>query len=399
METQSLTVPVQVSPPVEGRLAKTAGYYAAFIALGLVSASLGPTLPGLAQQTHVSLSAISLLFTARAFGYLLGALGGGRLYDRMPGHPLMAAGLGSMAIMMACVPFAPLLAVLIGVMFLIGVFESLIDIGGNTLIVWVHRREVGPFMNGLHFFFGVGAFLSPLVVAQAMSLSDGISLAYWLLALVMLPVAASVWRIPNPIPQTVAQNTGAGAANLWLVAGIALFMFLYAGAEVSFGGWIYTYAVTLHVADQALAAYLTSAFWGALTVGRLLAIPLAARFTPGVILFSNLAGCLASIGLLILAPPSFVTIGVGAIGLGLFMAPIFPTTLSFSERQMTITGKVTGWFFMGASAGAMTLPWLIGQLFEGLGPQTLMVTILAALLGAAVILTSVWVYSKRHYSA
>jgi len=44
---------------------KTAGYYAAFIALGSVSASLGPTLPGLAQNTGSPLAHISLLFAAR----------------------------------------------------------------------------------------------------------------------------------------------------------------------------------------------------------------------------------------------------------------------------------------------------------------------------------------------
>ena len=53
--------------------------------------SLGPTLPGLAEQTHTALGAISLLFTAHALGYMLGSFLGGRLYDRIPGHPVMAA--------------------------------------------------------------------------------------------------------------------------------------------------------------------------------------------------------------------------------------------------------------------------------------------------------------------
>ena len=35
----------------------------------------------------------------------------------------------------------------------------------NPLLVWVHGDEVGPAMNGLHFFFGVGAFLSPIIIA------------------------------------------------------------------------------------------------------------------------------------------------------------------------------------------------------------------------------------------
>jgi fucose permease len=54
------------------------------------------------------------------------------------------------------------------------------------------------------------------------------------------------------------------------------------------------------------------------------------------------------------------------------MASIFPTTLSLAERRMMITGRVTGWFFVGVGAGAMTIPWMVGQLFEGVGPQVLL---------------------------
>ena len=41
------------------RLAKTAGYYVAFVVLGLSTAALGPTLPGLAEQTRSTLSQVS----------------------------------------------------------------------------------------------------------------------------------------------------------------------------------------------------------------------------------------------------------------------------------------------------------------------------------------------------
>jgi FHS family Na+ dependent glucose MFS transporter 1 len=85
---------------------QTLGYYAAFIALGLVSASLGPTLPGLAQNTGSPLAHISLLFAARSSGYLAGSLLGGRLYDRTAGHPVMG---GSLLVMAAMMGTAPLL--------------------------------------------------------------------------------------------------------------------------------------------------------------------------------------------------------------------------------------------------------------------------------------------------
>ena len=68
-----------ISPADPGKFSKTAAYYATFIGLGLTSASLGPTLPGLAEQTRTNIGEISFLFTARSLGYLLGSLRGGRL--------------------------------------------------------------------------------------------------------------------------------------------------------------------------------------------------------------------------------------------------------------------------------------------------------------------------------
>jgi FHS family Na+ dependent glucose MFS transporter 1 len=377
------------------RIGRTIGYYAAFIALGLISASLGPTLPSLADHTQTRLSEISFLFTARGLGYLLGSLQGGRLYDRKTGHPLMAGMLLGAASSLALAPVIPHLWLLTGLMLLLGFTEGAVDVGGNALLVWVHRDRVGPFMNGLHFFFGVGAFLSPLIVAQAILASGDIYWAYWILAALLIPVVAYLLRIPSPAIQHAAENGGREKKPLRLVALIVAFFFLYVGAEVSFGGWIFTYATRSGMSDLTSAAYLTSAFWGSLTVGRLLSIPLAARLRPRTILLSDLVGCLFSVSVILLWPGSPAAIWVGTLGIGLCMASIFPTTLTFAGRHMTITGKVTSWFFVGASLGGMTLPWLIGQLFERFGPQSTMFTILLDLIVALGIFTALMATSSR----
>ncbi|MBP7964457.1 MAG: MFS transporter [Caldilineaceae bacterium] len=379
------------------RLGKTAGYYAAFIALGLTSASLGPTLSGLAANTGTAISQISILFTARAFGYLLGSLLGGRLFDRMRGHPVMALMVAGMVASMALAPGLNLLWLLAGAILLIGVAEGVVDVGGNTLIVWVHRGDVGPYMNGLHFFYGVGAFISPLIVGQVLLRSGGdITWAYWIVALLMLPVVLYIARQPSPVNQDVVEkDSAAKPASPTLVALIALFIFLYVGAEISFGGWIYTYAVALGLATPAAAAYLTSGFWGALTVGRLLAIPLAARFRPRTILLVDLLGCMAAVGLILVYPASLTVAWVGSIGAGLFMASVFPTTLSLAERRMPITGQVTSWFFVGASLGSMTVPYIIGQLFESTGPVVTMIAILICLVLAVGVYTRVVGWQKK----
>jgi FHS family Na+ dependent glucose MFS transporter 1 len=391
MPTADATFSQEATRLDAGRISKTAAYYLAFVALGLTSASLGPTLPDLAENTRTHLREISFLFTARSLGYLIGSFLGGRLYDRKPGHPLMALMLIGMALALAFIPTISILWVLTGILLFLGMVEGALDVGGNTLLVWVHRHLVGPYMNGLHFFFGVGAFLSPLIIAQAVLVSGNITWAYWMLALLVAPVALWLLRLPSPTAQTVSKDGPIGQVNHRLVALIVLFFFLYVGAEVAFGGWIYTYAVELEITTEATAAYLTSAFWGALTIGRLLAIPIAARVRPRYILLGDLVGCLVSIGLILIWPGSLAAVWLGTLGVGLSMASIFPTTISLAERRMTVTGQVTGWFFVGASAGGMLLPWLIGQMFESIGPQVVMTALwvdLALALGVLFVLLS-----------
>jgi len=375
-------------------LVQTAAYYLAFVALGLAAASLGPTLPGLAAQTHSPLRDISFLFAARAFGYLLGSYAGGRGYDRIAGHPLMAAMLTLMALMLALAPLLPSLPLLTVVLFALGLGEGALDVGGNTLLVWAQRENVGPYLNGLHFFFGIGAFLSPLLIALAVALSGGIHGAYWLLALLLLPCIAWLLRVPGPAAQHTEQPGTILQLNRPLLFLVVLFFFVYTGAEGGFGGWVYSYALALHLSDETSAAYLTSGFWGALTLGRLLVIPLALKARPSTILTADLAGCLLSLGIIIAGTGSLLLTWLGVFGLGLCMASIFPTMLGLAGQRMSITGKVTGWFFVGASAGNMFLPWLIGQLFDSSGPLVVPLLLGADVIAACVLFAAVVLRSR-----
>lgn len=377
-------------------MATTLAYYAAFVALGLVAASLGPTLPDLARQTGTVLAEVSFLFTTRSTGYLIGSFIGGRLYDRLPGHRVMGGMLAVMVVCMFLVPLTPVIWLLAAILLALGLGEGAVDVGGNALIVWVHGRKVGPFMNALHFFFGFGAFLSPIIIAQLVLRSGGITAAYWALGLLVVPVVFWLFRLRSPTHHEAAAYSGGQKEINYVLTGlVALFMLLYVGAEVSFGGWIFTYAVTLGLTSATAAAYLTSVFWGSLTVGRLLAIPIAMRFRPRTILLVDLLGCIASVGLILLLPGSAAAVWVGAAGLGLFMASIFPTTIIWAGRRMTLSGAITSWFLIGSSLGAMTFPLLIGQLFESQGPQVVMVVIEGVLLAATGLFVGLMLYAGR----
>ncbi len=387
------------------QLYTTVGYFVAFVALGLAYAALGPTLPDLAALVGTDLTRISYGLAARSLGYLVGSVVAGRLYDLIDGHPVMAGVLLLTALLLVVIPLAPVLWLMIALLFLIGAVQGAIDVGGNTLLVWVHGDKVDPYMNAMHFFFGVGAFVSPLIIAQGVLISGGIRWAYWALALLIAPVALIVLRLPSPRPagRSEVERTGSGTPvasrgqDLALVAMIAVFFFLYVGAESGFGGWIASYARATGLGDAVTAAYLTSAFWGALTLGRLLSIPLAARFSPRQVLTGDLIGCSISMSILLLWPAAPLATWVGTLGAGLFMASMFPTTLSLAERHMTISGTITSLFFVGASLGGMILPWVIGQFFERVGPHVTNVTNAAAV-AASVLVFALIVFHTRQRS-
>ena len=101
-------------------------------------------------------------------------------------------------------------------------------------------------------------------------------------------------------------------------------------------------------------------------------IPVAARFKARMVLAGDLIGWLASIAIILSRPHSFAALFIGTIGLGISMASIYPTVLTIAEQRMKITGQITGFFIVGASLGAMILPFVVGQLFASIGPQVLM---------------------------
>jgi FHS family Na+ dependent glucose MFS transporter 1 len=130
------TLAIDFTPDREVRRGfMTAAYFASFVALGLTTGSLGPTLPALASQTKVGLGAISYLFMVRSLGYVLGSLRSGRLFDSKPAHVVLGTMLLVMSLVMALVPSAGRLPVLLALMMLLGAAESGVDVGSNALLV------------------------------------------------------------------------------------------------------------------------------------------------------------------------------------------------------------------------------------------------------------------------
>jgi len=360
-------------------LAVTCSYYAAFISLGLCLAVIGPTLPALAEQTQTPLNALGIIFTVREFGFILTALRGVKLFDKLSGNVVMGAAICLGSLLMAVIPIVPWLWALLFSFLVLGSLMATVDIGGNTLLVWMYRQRVAPYMNGLHFFFGIGAFISPLIVAHVLKTFGSIQWAYWIIALIIFPVGLNLMRLPSPQPYETDKGTEAEKIPYGMVILLAVLLGLYVGVEVAYGGWISTYAVLQQLASPAGAAIFASVYWGAFTVGRLLAIPTAIKVSPLVMIAISFGGAFLCAFLLLLFPTSLVLLWVVTVGFGFFTGPIFATVVSFAGQLMKLSARLTGLMFLGSSFGAMSLPWMVGALFPTMGASALMAVIVVAL--------------------
>ena len=346
-------------------------------------ASLGPTLGVLAGQTHSPLKAISYLFIARSTGFMIGSIFVGAIYDRFRGHLLLVTGLVILSGMVVVTPLITSLWAMVVIFLLQGMAGSIVNVGGNTLVLWSNREKVGSRISLLHFVWGVGASLSPILMARSMVLTGGIQTGYAVLSILALPIGLWIWRLPSPEHPRIEPQQADARAPQALVVLIGCFILLYSGGEASLGNWIFTYATALQVMDSQEAALLNSTYWGMLTIGRLAFIPITTRLRPRYTLMMALSGSLMSALTLIVAGGSRVGLWLGVVGIGLSFATIFPTTIAFAERRISLSGKLTGRFFACSSGGAMIMPWLIGQFFESKGAWVMSWTVLVGLLLAA----------------
>jgi len=354
--------------------------------MGAIAAASGPSLPTLAENTSSGLERISLIFVFSSLVYLIGSYFGGRAYDRISGHKLMAGVLLLLGIAVTLIPIVHTLGGLLFFFFLTGLANGVLDAGCNTLLLWTHVEKAGPFMNGLHFFFGVGSFTAPLLLAKVLLSTGNILWLYWSIAMICLPVAVWLWLLPEP-PMPVHTNGGENASfPLLAVSFCVVLFFLNVGLELGFGNWVYTYSLKLGLATTITAAYLTSAFWGSFTLGRLIAIWVSTRARSQTILFMDLVGCAVGTLIIMIWKDSIPALWIGTILLGLSIASMFPTSIMLAAERMKITGTITGWFLVGSGIGGMFLPWLIGQIFVFTGPHSMTTVLLVDIAGIMLIL-------------
>ena len=375
----------------------------AFLSIGLFIALIGPTLPTLAFNLHVSIESISYVITARGFGYLLGTITSGLIYEKINIHIMLFAALSLTAVGSVASPLVNQVELLALSLTTAGFAMGFLDTAGNVLCLETWGDKSGPFMQTLHFFFAVGTTLSPFVAmpfimeTNTVKAQNSSSLGFFsndsvietsnenkhfsvVYAFVVCSVLCSLIALcflflacfHNNLSTSDQKNTTKEEGKIFRIKMLTLlflFFLLYVGTEVTFGVYIYTFAInsSKHY-SKPIATSLNSVFWGAFAVGRFFAIPLSKRFQPAQLLKADLCGTLLAVIIFVFFPYYYqngefmLWIAVGVYGFS--MASIFPSGISWAEEYITVTGKAAMVLVVGASTGEMFLPFLVGQFIE-----------------------------------
>lgn len=151
-----------------------------------------------------------------------------------------------------------------------------------------------------------------------------------------------------------------------LVWVFAICLFIYVGGEVAFGAWLMTFLIRIKELSYDYSSWMATAFWVGLTVGRIvLGFVTAAVFNSEltanlVYIIGSLVGYLLFC-LLAFAKTNWILFPV-VFATGLFVGPIFPTTIVASIEILPHRYHATSVGFICAfgGGGGAALPFLVG---------------------------------------
>jgi predicted MFS family arabinose efflux permease len=254
----------------------------------------------------------------------------------------------------------------------------------NTFAAAFHPAAADRAILVLNALLGLGTVLAPVFVAIFLGIGfwQGMPLVSTALFVVLLLVSV---RLPLRVEQArAAPSASAGGipARFWIYAGFAL---LYGVCETVNGNWAQLDMTTDVGASATAASLALTAFWGMVTVGRVVFAAIQRR-VPSRLTYHVLPFVLAGAFLVIAAlpdeKPAFGIVAFGLAGLG--CSALLPLTISFGQGELTswsavVAGGVIAFYQVGYGIAAFG----VGPLHDaGVG----LPTIYAAAAGIAVLL-------------
>jgi len=345
--------------------------FIAFIMLGLPNSALGSAWPVMYESFNVNLASAGIISLILSGSTVLASLYCDRAvikfgFAKVTLWSLIAMTLSSLGFSIAtnfivlCVLAVPM-----------GLGMGLIDASLNNAVALHFKAR---HMNWLHGFWGVGAFLSPIIMAYFLTSHSSWQFAYRFIGFVTLVFVAifiltiRVWKFAPHIKETGENSTALNMPKLELlkISGVKqslLIFFAYCAIEATVGLWATSYFVQIrNIAEDTAALWLSLYFFGIMS-GRFLA-GFISNYLSNIQLI-KLGTSLIGIGILFFIlplPTTFLLPGLFLIGLG--CAPIFPSLVHETPKKFgaIYSQSIIGLQMAFAYLGSMLMPPLFGIL-------------------------------------
>jgi len=346
---------------------------AIFFLMGVVGSAYGPLLEQLSRRFDVSLAVAGGVLSTHFSGALVGVLVSMRVLQRVSSRRFMLGAVTCLGIGCVGVALAPSWPAFLASVFVLGIGWGALDIGCNQLVAHSEGVRRTAILNALNGTFAVGAVAGPILVSTVGR--THLALLYGGAAAVAFGLWPLVSGVSGRLPFTPSKTADSSAFLLGIfMVGFAL----YVGMEAGIGGWMPSHLESVGVQSVA-AATLTSGFWLALAVGRMLAALVPARMPESAIVITGSA--VAAVALLSALIPSAAPIAF--IVAGLAIAPIFPTGIVWLAKLRPGDARATSWLFPASMVGGAIIPGGIGAVIArfgiGLAPAVLSLVAVACL--------------------
>ncbi|MEQ6377474.1 MFS transporter [Bacillaceae bacterium S4-13-56] len=353
--------------------------YLAFISLGLPDSLLGAAWPVMQEDFGAPLEIAGFLFMTIAGGTILSSLVSGRIIERFgTGKVTFISGLMTAGALLGFY-FAPSILWLFVWAIPLGLGAGAVDAALNNYVALHYKAH---HMSWLHSFWGVGATLGPVIMAQFISGQYSWRSGYLTIAGIQFVLAAillfslPLWKRVSKISPVIEDEKREDIQDKFLdensrvnplqIRGVklALLSFLfYCATEATVGLWGSSFLVNVKGVSAATAAQWVSFYWGGLTIGRFLTGFITFKMSNRKIIRMGQIIALVGAVLLVLPFPSILSL-IGFIVVGLGLAPIFPSMLHETPTLFgkTHSQKIMGYQMAVAYTGTTFMPPLLGYI-------------------------------------
>jgi len=261
---------------------------------------------------------------------------------------------------------------LIVVFSLIGLSGGFIESQVSSIVLEVNKKNEGLFVNLTQVFFGIGAFIGPLI--PTFIISKGIDWKYSYIILSLICLINFIYFLFINIPDTRLKKIRGSIKTfkpVTLDKGAVFFLlvfaiFFYVCAEMGLVIWFPTFLRLNKLFSSILASQVLSFFWLSFVAGRFLIGFLTKKVKILNILLVVTILSIPSILLGIYTENKFLIIFAFVLT-GLLFSGIWPLIVTLGGlRYPSKRDFVVSILVMAGGVGGLFSPWLIGKVFSSL---------------------------------